>query len=69
MIFLRELARKLNVEESTIIKLYLKPENNLISIEELQKLKEIFIAKKTNCSLIKARKIEKILKNLENKVA
>ena len=62
MIFLRELARKLNIEESTIVKLYLRPENNLITVEELQKLKEIFISKKTNCSLIKARKIEKILK-------
>ncbi len=69
MIFLRELARKLNIEESTIVKLYLRPENNLITVEELQKLKEIFISKKTNCSLIKARKIEKILKNIENKVA
>lgn len=69
MIFLRELARKLNIEESTIVKLYLRPENNLITVEELQKLKEIFISKKTNCSLIKARKIEKILKNLDEKVA
>ncbi|MDD4330337.1 MAG: hypothetical protein PHD79_10305 [Aliarcobacter sp.] len=69
MIFMRELAKKLNIKEFTLERLYLKPENNLVSLEELQKLKEIFISKKTNCSLIKARKIEKILKNLENKVA
>lgn len=69
MIFMRELAKKLNIKEFTLERLYLKPENNLVSLEELQKLKEIFISKKTNCSLIKARKIERILKNLENKVA
>lgn len=69
MIFMRELAKKLNIKEFTLERLYLKPENNLVSLEELKKLKEIFISKKTNCSLIKARKIEKILKNIENKVA
>lgn len=68
MIFLREIAKQLKITENRLkrIKYF---EKNLIEKKELENLKEFFEQKNTNNGLIKARKIEKILKNLENKVA
>lgn len=68
MLFLRELAEKLNISEMWLKKIKYF-EKNIIDKKELENLKEFFESKNTNNGLIKARKIEKILKNLENKVA
>ncbi|MDD3054261.1 MAG: hypothetical protein PHE16_00140 [Aliarcobacter sp.] len=68
MFFLREIAKKLGITETRLkrIKYF---EKNLIEKKELENLKEFFEKKNTNYGLVKARKIEKILRNLENKVA
>lgn len=68
MIFLREIAKELKITENRLKKIKYF-EKNLIEKKELEDLKEFFEKKNTNNGLIKARKIEKILKNLENKVA
>lgn len=68
MIFLREIAKRLSISEVRLkrIKYF---EKNIVDKKELENLKDFFLKKNTNNGLIKARKIEKILKNLENKVA
>lgn len=68
MIFLREIAKELKVSVKWLkrVKYF---EKCLIEKKELIDLKEIFERKRTNNGLIKARKIEKLLKNLENEVA
>lgn len=68
MIFLREIAKKLNISEKWLKQISYS-EKNIIGKKELQNMKKIFEQKNTNNGLIKARKIEKILKNLENEVA
>lgn len=68
MLFLREIARELNVSQKWLKKLKYF-DKNLLDKRELENLKDFFLEKNTNNGLIKARKIEKILKNLENKVA
>lgn len=68
MIFIREIAKRLGITEDRLkrIKYF---EKNIVDKKELENLKDFFLEKNTNNGLIKARKIEKILKNLENKVA
>ena len=62
--YIRELAKKLAVSVMWLKKIkYFK--NNIIEIQDLHELKDIFEEKQTNCSLIKAKKIEKIIKQLE----
>lgn len=68
MLFLREIAENLKISETWLKKMKYF-EKNIISKKELVELKDFFESKNTNNGLIKARKIEKILKNLENKVA
>lgn len=68
MLFLREIAENLKINETWLKKMKYF-EKNIISKKELVELKDFFESKNTNNGLIKARKIEKILKNLENKVA
>lgn len=68
MIFIREIAKRLGITEDRLkrIKYF---EKNIVDKKELENLKDFFLEKNTNNGLIKARKIEKILKNFENKVA
>ncbi len=68
MFFLREIAKKLGITENRLKKIKYF-EKNLIEKKELENLKIFFEQKNTNNGLIKAKKIEKILKNIENKVA
>jgi len=68
MIFIRELAKTLKISQVRLsrIKYF---EKNIVSKKEIEELKDFFVQKNTNYGLIKARKIEKLLKNLENEVA
>lgn len=66
MILLKKLAERLNLAQTTILNNYYRFETNLITLEELLILKNIFLNKKTNCGLIKARKIEKIIFEITN---
>lgn len=64
MIFIREIAKKLKITEMRLkrIKYF---NTNLIQKKELEDLKNLFEQKNTNNGLIKARKIEKILKDID----
>lgn len=67
MIFLRELAKKLKVSEIWIKKnVYVN--NNILRKADLEKIKDFFENKNTNNGLIKAKKIEELLKKI-NEVA
>ncbi len=61
--YIRELAKKLEISEMWLKKIkYFK--TNVVNHMDLEDLKEIFLNKETNCSLIKAKKIEKIIKEI-----
>jgi hypothetical protein len=61
--YIRELAKKLAVSEMWLKKIkYFK--TNVVNHQDLEDLREIFLNKETNCSLIKAKKIEKIIKKI-----
>ncbi len=61
--YIRQLANKLAVSEMWLKKIkYFK--TNVVNHQDLEDLKEIFLNKETNCSLIKAKKIEKIIKEI-----
>ena len=61
--YIRQLANKLAVSEMWLKKIkYFK--TNVVNPKDLEDLKEIFLNKQTNCSLIKAKKIEKIIKEI-----
>ncbi len=61
--YIRELAKKLEISEMWLKKIkYFK--TNVVNHQDLEDLKEIFLNKETNCSLIKAKKIEKIIKEI-----
>lgn len=68
MVFLREIAHILSISEAWLKKIKYF-EKNILTKKEIEDLKEFFEKKNTNNGLIKARKIEKLLKNLENEVA
>lgn len=63
MITLRKLARELKIESNSLTRYYKRFNCNLISKEELLNFKEELLNKRTNTSLIKAKKIERILEN------
>lgn len=67
MIFLRELAKKLKISEAWI-KRNVYIENNVLKEEDLLRLKEYYENKRTNCGLIKSRKIEEVINKI-NEVA
>ena len=61
--YIKELAKKLEISEMWLKKIkYFK--TNVVNHQDLEDLKEIFLNKETNCSLIKAKKIEKIIKEI-----
>ena len=61
--YIRELAKKLEISEMWLKKIkYFK--TNVVNHQDLEDLKEIFLNKETNCSLIKAKKIDKIIKEI-----
>ncbi len=64
MVFIREIAKKLKITEMRLkrIKYF---EKNIIEKKELEDLKYLFEQKNTNNGLIKAKKIEKILKDID----
>jgi len=64
MIFIREIAKKLRISEMWLKKIKYF-EKNIIEKKELENLKDLFESKNTNNGLIKARKIEKILKDID----
>lgn len=61
--YIRELAKKLEISEMWLKKIkYFK--TNVVNHQDLEDLREIFLNKETNCSLVKAKKIEKIIKEI-----
>lgn len=64
MLFIRELSQKLSISTMYLKRIkYFK--NNIVNLDDLQELENIFINKQTNNSLIKAKKIKKIIKDLD----
>ena len=64
MLFIRELSQKLSISTMYLKRIkYFK--NNIVNLDDLHELENIFINKQTNNSLIKAKKIKKIIKDLD----
>ncbi len=61
--YIRQLAKKLEISEMWLKKIkYFK--TNIVNHQDLEELKDIFLNKQTNCSLVKVKKIEKIMKEI-----
>ncbi len=64
MLFIRELSKKLSISTMHLKRIkYFK--NNIVNLDDLHELENIFINKQTNNSLIKAKKIKKIIEDLD----
>jgi hypothetical protein len=65
---LREIARRINVQATTLHRMM--RDNHIyvpcceVEMEQIEELKENLLEKKTNLSLIKARKLEKIINEM-----
>ena len=62
--YIRQLAKSLGVSEMWLKKIkYFR--TNILNRQDLEELMEIFLDKETNLSLIKAKKIEKLLQEMK----